>query len=142
MDTATRIEITPDNAYLGKTSHTPRPTAATHPGAAGSRLARAQEAWDLADAWAKENEQLRLERLARLDADQEARREGRRQAAAARFVGDLRAKYMSADLAASEGDFQADLPEIRRQHRIAAALKGGDDDGAARAANAARYTGL
>jgi len=141
MNTTT-IEIRPDNRFVGKTGAIPRPTAATMPGADAARLAREQEAWDLADAWAKENEKLRLVRLARLDAERDAQREARQQAADDRFVGDLREKYMSADPTATDADFQRDLQEIKRQHRIKAALSGGADDGRARADNASRYVGI
>jgi len=143
MDTATRIEIEAlkANEYLGQTGRLPRPSRETH-GGKPEPLAAAQKRWDDAEGWSQQNEQLRLARLARLDADRVARREARQQAADERFVGDLKAKYLAADPSATPEAFQADLPEIKRQHRIKAALSGGDDDGAARAATAARYTGL
>ena len=52
----------------------------------------------------------------------------RRQRAAddeATFVERLRRTYLGADPSASEADFQRDLPDIRRQHRIAAVLNTG-----------------
>jgi len=139
MDTATQIGVRPDNEYLGRTGTTPRPTAATHPGADGARLAGAQAAWDLADAWAKVNEKLRRERLAKLDGQRNAAVESRRRQEDERFTAELRAEYLSVDPTATDADFQRDLPELRRQHRPAAALKDAPDDGRARAAGASRF---
>jgi len=142
MGTATELGVRPDNQYLGKTGTTPRPTTATHPGGDGSRLATAQAAWDMAKGWADGNERLRLERLARVDAAQEEKRAARRRRDDDIFIGDLKDRYLAADPLATDADFDRDLPEIRRQHRLAAALRGEADDRSARAANAARAGGI
>jgi len=144
MDTATRIEAiegTKGNEFLGQTGRLPRPSRETH-GGKPELLAAAQQRWDAAADWARENEKLRAERLARLDAERVARQTDREQQEDERFVAGLREKYMSADGTATAAEFAEDLPAIRREHRIKAALSGGADDGRAPAANAARYGGL
>jgi len=135
------IESVRANEYLGLTGRLPRPSRETH-GGKPELLAAAQKRWDDAEDWSQQNEQLRLARLARLDADRVARQTDREKQEDERFVGGLRTKYLAADPTATDADFQRDLPEIRRQHRLAAALKDAPDDRTARAANAARYTGL
>ncbi len=136
------IEAIKGNEYLGQTGRLPRPSRETH-GGKPELLAAAQKRWDDAEGWSQQNEQLRLARLARLDADRVARQTDREKQEDERFVGDLRARYLAADPSATAEDFAADLPEIKRQHRIKAALSGGADDGrAARADTASRYTGI
>lgn len=139
MDATTELRIRPDNRFTGKTATTPRPTADTNPGRDAALLAKDQEQWDEADAWAKMNARLRTERLAKRDAERDAQREARRREEDVRFVDGLKARYLAADPLATEGDFARDLPEMRRQHRIAAALPSGSADEAARLANSQRY---
>jgi len=135
------IESVRANEFLGQTGRLPRPSRETH-GGKPELLAAAQQRWDDAEGWSQQNEQLRLARLARLDADRVAKREARQQAADERFVGDLKARYLAADPTATPQEFERDLPEIRRQHRLAAALKEAPDDGRARPDNASRYAGI
>jgi len=135
------IEAIKGNEFLGLTGRLPRPSRETH-GGKPELLAAAQKRWDAAAGWAEQNDRLRRERLAKLDADQEARREARRRRDDDRFVAGWKAKYLAADPAATDADFARDLPELRRQHRLAAALKDAPDDGRARADNASRYAGI
>ena len=79
-------------------------------------------------------------------AERDAKEAERRERADARFVARLRDNYLAADPSATEDDFRRDLPEIRRQHRIAAATAGDSDaaaaDLAARRAHARLYQGF
>jgi ABC-type nitrate/sulfonate/bicarbonate transport system substrate-binding protein len=116
------------NRYLGKTrggpGGMPRPTAADRKYAYrdGAELLRQdQQAWDHAEAWAAENDRLRDERLAKVEADRAAKQGEVAARQDDAFVSALRRTYLAADPLATEADFQRDLPEIRRLHRIAAA---------------------
>ena len=108
------------NPFLLATATTPRPTAATHPGTDRDGLAKLQAQWDAAKAWEDENARLRAEHRRRQDEDAAEQR----CVADGLFVDQQRRPYLEADPAATEEQFRADLPEIRRRHRIAAALAG------------------
>ena len=127
------------NRYLGKTRSEPRPSRETHPRAPDDWLRAAQRAWDAAEAWAKGNDRLRDERLTRLDEEREQKRAEAHRRDEDAFVATLRTRYLAADPSATEADFQADLPEIRRRHRIDQALRTEAPDAAARAAQTRLY---
>jgi len=76
-----------------------------------------QRQWDLA-----ERDRAQTER--RIAEAEEAERAERIRAADEVFTTEVRRRYLSADPLATVDDFAADLPEIRRRHRIAAALVG------------------
>ncbi|MGI8476718.1 MAG: hypothetical protein ACR2OO_10145 [Thermomicrobiales bacterium] len=112
------------NQFVGATKRTPRPTGPADGvfGATGrAALARDQADYDAAKRWDDENIALRAARLAALDAKRDAERDARRQAADGRFVDHLREGYFSADPLATEAEFLADLPRIRRDLRVQAA---------------------
>ena len=115
------------NPFLGQTRRQARPDRDQERFSVygDAQLREQQTQWDFAENWAKEDDKLRDERLAKQEAEREA---ARRQGAAddeAAFIAPLRRTYLGADPSASEADFQRDLPEIRRQHRIAAVLTAG-----------------
>ncbi len=88
----------------------------------------------------EENAKIRAERLQGIEDRREAEREERLAADDADFVDARRRGYMASDPTATEESFQHDLPEIRRSHRIAAAVNGPNEDELAVArADAARY---
>lgn len=104
------------NRFLGQTTRVPRPSrdqvayASDRDG--GERLRRDQRAWDAAEAWAAENDRLRTERLAKLDADRTAARQRaadadaeRRAGARAELETRLKARFM-ANPAATESDWE------------------------------------
>jgi len=76
-----------------------------------------QRQWDTAEGWRAQEER-------RIEAKLAAEQTERRRVADEVFVNEFRRRYLASDPTASEADFAADLPEIRRQHRIAAALVG------------------
>ncbi len=58
-----------------------------------------------------------------------------------RFVADLRRRYLASDPRATEADFQRDLPELRKQRRIAAVAGATTEDDCARARFRSQYRG-
>ncbi len=97
---ATAPTLSPNNIYIGKTATEPRPTAATWP---WGDLAARQAAWDEADGWRRDNDRLRAERFAAVDAAERAKRDrlaadqderaARRQA---EIVAELRGRFLAA----------------------------------------------
>ena len=65
----------------------------------------------------------------------------RQAAKEAELVGTLRRRYLSADPAASEADFQRALPALREEHRRAAVANGVTADDLARRVFRSRYRG-
>ncbi|MDP9473329.1 MAG: hypothetical protein M3Q71_22145 [Chloroflexota bacterium] len=65
----------------------------------------------------------------------------RAEAADKRFVADLRRRYLASDPRATEADFQRDLPELRKQRRIAAVAGASTEDDKARARFVRQYQG-
>jgi hypothetical protein len=118
-----------DNPFLGRTGTVPRPSRETEPHQYPEHLARRQQWWDDAKERAAENDKIRADRLKTLDDERAARQAEADKAEEDRFVDGLRQKYLAADPAATEADFQKGLPEIRRQQRIRAAVEG-DEAGA------------
>ena len=125
------------------TATRPRPKAGDFP---PGLLAANQRIWDADEAKRQEREALarpiREKRAAEAEAKRkaaDARRAALVAAEDAKLVDALRRRYLASDPTATEAQFQADLPELRRQHRLNAALRGGSADEAARAANARRY---
>ena len=112
-----------DNSFTGKTERLARPdrTDPIYQHLDEATLRRKQSQWDAAEAWRQANDDLKAQRFAAVDAKRAADAAERTTAADARFVAELRGKYLAADPTATAADFQRDLPEIRRQHRIAAA---------------------
>ncbi len=92
---------------------------------------RAQEERDEA------NRKIRDARLQALDDKKAAERAERLATEDASFIDTLRRRYLAADPTATEESFIADLPEIRRQARIAAAVTGPSPDGELNAQRAA-----
>ncbi len=126
------------NPYIGKTRAIARPTNETH--RPGPRLDQLQARWDQAEDRAAENDRLRAEHLKKVDADRKAKADAGRKSVEDQFVDGLRKKYLAADPSATEAEFQEDLPKLRRQHRIDAALASdAAADDAARFVNARRY---
>ena len=80
----------------------------------------------------EENAKLRAARLQAIDDRKAAERAERLAADDQAFVADLRRGYLASDPMATEESFVADLPEIRRQARIAAAVNGPNDGELAR----------
>jgi hypothetical protein len=116
------MTIMASNFFVGKTASLPRPTAdSPRPAGFGGTVEEGQKLWDQAERQRAENERLRDERIAGIEADRAAANQRRRDDQDAAFVDHLRRAYLAADPAATEADFQRDLAEIRRQHRIAAA---------------------
>lgn len=112
------------NQFLGKTKNLPRPVGPADGlfGLSGrERLAQDQRDWDQAKLWGEDNDRVRSERIAALDAKREAERDARRQESDGRFVDHLRLGYFGADPMATEAEFLADLPRIRRDLRVRAA---------------------
>ncbi len=75
----------------------------------------------------EENRKIRDARLKALDDKKVAERAERLAAEDREFVATLRRRYMSSDVTATEADFQRDLPELRRLHRLNAAVHGPSD---------------
>ncbi len=75
----------------------------------------------------EENAKIRAARLQGIEDGREAEREERLASADADFVDARRRGYLASDPTATEADFQRDLVEIRRNHRIAAAVNGPND---------------
>jgi len=109
------------NPFIGRTATTPRPTGETYRGTDASFRLDC-ERWDMAKAQADDNAQRRADHIAGIEAKREEVRAALTAEAETRFTGELRGKYFAADPGATEAEFQADLPDIRRQHRITAAL--------------------
>ncbi len=65
----------------------------------------------------------------------------RAEAADKRFVADLRRRYLASDPKATERDFERDLPELRKQHRMAAVAGTSTADDKARARFVRQYQG-
>lgn len=65
----------------------------------------------------------------------------RAEAADKRFVSELKRRYMAADPKATEVDFLRDLPELRKQHRMAAVAGATTADDRARAQFIRQYRG-
>jgi len=110
------------------TEKVPRPTAETWPYRIPS-LEDAQAEWDKGEAARQEHQAA----LARLRADRESREaaeqatfDERRAAYVAaedkQLTDEWRRRVFTNDPTATDADFEAALPEIRRQHRIDAAL--------------------
>lgn len=113
------------NPYLGATKRTPRPTGPADGkfGPTGKAdLAKDQAAWDAAKNWADENQRVRSERIAGIDAERAARAAEWRSEAADAVLSELRDRYLRSDPLATAEDFEADKAELLRQRRIAAAL--------------------
>jgi hypothetical protein len=104
----------------------PRPTrddpAYRALGEAGVRDLQAQ--WDAVENWMQYQDKVKATRLAEQEAEREAERQQLASEQEASFVDGLRQKYFAADPSVTEAEFLEDLPKIRRQHRIAAALSG------------------
>ena len=125
------------------TAKRPRPKAGDFP---PGLLEANQRIWDADEAKRQEREALarpiRERRAAEAASKREAEAARRAELVAAedaKLVAELRRRYLGSDPTATEAQFQADLPELRRQHRLNAALGGASADEAARAANARRY---
>ena len=110
------------------TEKVPRPTAETYPYRLPS-LEQVQAVWDEAEAKRKEHvaavDALTARRQAREAAEQATFDERRAAYAAAedkQLTDEWRRRFFTADPTASDQDFEAALPEIRRQHRVDAAL--------------------
>ncbi len=110
------------NNYIGKTATTPRPSPETYKGP-HEAMARDQERWDFAKSWDDDNVQLKAARLAEVDARREQTLAELRAEREAEFVERLRRNYFASDPGATEAEFARDLPDIRRKHRIDAALE-------------------
>jgi len=108
------------NPYLGRTATTPRP-AATDTGAAGfpDTLARHQQLWDEAKAWADGNAKTRADRLAKIDADREAEATRRQQAARADLEATVKQRFM-AQRGATVNDWERLKGELIDRELIAA----------------------
>ncbi len=65
----------------------------------------------------------------------------RAEAADATFVAQLRRRYMASDATATEQQFQKDLPELRRLHRLNAVAGASTEDDKARARFVRQYQG-
>jgi len=94
------LTLTPNNMYLGQTDTEPRPTAATWP---WNGLAERQRLWDEARSWQQDNDRLRTERLAALDAKKraevdraDAEADARALARQADIARDLEARFVGA----------------------------------------------
>jgi hypothetical protein len=111
------------NPFIGRTATTPRPTEATYRGTEASFRLDC-ERWDAAKTQADDNAQRRADHIAGIEAKREEVRVALTAEAETRFTDELRGKYFAADPGATEAEFQVDLPLIRRQHRIKAALAG------------------
>jgi hypothetical protein len=117
-----------ERASMRWTEQHDRPTAATYPYALPT-LAQVQQIWDEAEAKRRIHveavEALAADRKAR-EAAQQAEHDRRRAeyvaAEDAKQVGEWRWRFFASDPTATEQDFQAALPEIRRQHRLDAAM--------------------
>lgn len=103
-----------------------RPTAET---VGPVMLEKSQQIWDEAEAQRQTHvaaveglEARRKEREAAQQAKHDAKHQERIQADDAKLVDGWRRAFFAADRSATEDDFQAALPEIRRQHRLDAAL--------------------
>ncbi len=127
--------LTPNNIFLGKTDTEPRPTAATWP---WDNLAERQRLWDEALRWRRENDRLRAERLAALDAKKRAERErdaaaddARALAKQAEIAAGLRARFLAAGGTAAQFEREKDGLVLEA---IKAAALAGDRDAAARGA--------
>ena len=131
MTSAPTPTLTPNNIFLGKTGTEPRPTAQSWP---WDNLHQRQAMWDEALRWGRENDRLRAERLAALDAKKRA--EVDRAAAAddvralarqAEIAADLRRRFLAAGGTSQQFEREQDglvLEAIKR-----AALAGGRDTG-------------
>lgn len=84
------------NIYLGKTATIPRP-AATDTGAASfpDTLARHQQMWDAAKAWADEDARIGQERRAKLEAGRTAEAERQRTKARADLEAAVKQRFMA-----------------------------------------------
>lgn len=132
------------NRFLGKTDRTPRPAhdpAKDGPFGPDGResLRHDQQQWDAARAWDQDEKQRRANYLAGLETKRKAEDQARHDADEARAVDAIRTRYFRADRLATEADFQRDLPEIRRQQRIAAAMQQPDERFAGAAIDMAKY---
>ncbi len=58
-----------------------------------------------------------------------------------RFVAGLRQRYLASDPKATQADFERDLPELRKLHRLNAVANGGTADDLARRRFATQYRG-
>ena len=117
-------EIT-KNRFLGKTATVPRPTGEERDyqwSGGREHLAKDRRQWDDAAAWAAQNDAIRAERLARLDAEKAAkqRADGERDAARRtaerdRLVGGLRARFL-AQPGATEADWARNRDAVLDEH--------------------------
>jgi len=115
-----------NNRFLGKTrgpGALPRPTAADpRPVGFGGSLEEAQRAWDDAEAWAADNDRIREERLAKLEADKAAKqreRDGReaarRTAERDQLVARLRGDFLRQP-GATEADWERNEQAVIDDH--------------------------
>jgi len=112
--------LTPNNIFLGQTDTEPRPTAQSWPWA---NLPERQRLWDEALRWRQDNDRIRAERLAALDATKRAERDraaaaddARAIAKQAEIAADLRARFLAAGGTAAQFEREQDelvLAEIK-----------------------------
>ena len=124
--------LSPNNPFLARTAAEPRPTAETWP---WTNLEARQAAWDEADRWRQENERLRAEHVAAVDAKERAGRErvaaaddARALAKQAEIAADLRARFLAAGGTAAQ--FEREKDELVLAAIKAATLAGGRAPGA------------
>jgi hypothetical protein len=126
----------------GKPGHKPRPTAddPVYRLYADDRLTVAQKQWDAAEAWAAENDRLREQRLAKQQAERDARQRERDEADATRraearsdLEERLRRQFMQTP-GATVADWELAKDQMIADHLKAAALA--NDEAARRAASA------
>ncbi len=87
-----------------------------------------------------ENAKLRAARLQAIDDRKAAERAERLAAKDREFIEKLRQRYLASDPLATVEDFERELPELRRRHRMDAALNGPtEQELAAQRTNASRY---
>jgi len=121
----TDLNLINKNPFVGKIGYTPRPTEGDRKyDWTGGRdeLTRDQTLWDAARDWAAENDQLRLKRLANVDAERAAdhasvaeRDNAQRMSERAALEGRLRAQFM-ANPAATSGDWERVKDDVITRH--------------------------
>jgi hypothetical protein len=114
------------NRFLGRTRTVPRPTGAERDYAwsgGAEALRRDQQLWDDAEAWARENDAIRADRLTRLDAaktakrrDDDAREAAKRTAERDQLVARLRSQFLAANPGAVEADWERNRGAILDDH--------------------------
>jgi hypothetical protein len=103
----TTIKDLDHNPYVGRTATTPRPyaedpkTIYTGP----DDLKRHQAMWDQAAEHQKGNDELRAERLGKIEAERQAAVEQRQKADREQFEATIKAEFMAANPVATEQDW-------------------------------------